>query len=135
MKYIKYFFILLAVIGIGYFIFGELFLPADTPDYGYVCEEFNDGWQVVKEDGTREEIQIPGHYIGKITLERQLPENPDSLAITAQQFITWYIALRRMLEKPFVPSWKITPTFYILSILGTEWEYGNICFHFTARKW
>lgn len=78
MKYIKYFFILLAIVAMGYFICGELFLPSDAPDARYICQELNDGWQVVNEDGTREEIEIPGSYQGKVIIERKLPETLDT---------------------------------------------------------
>lgn len=78
MKYINYFFILLAVVSMGYFILGEVFLPSDAPDSGYICQELNDNWQVVNADGTKENIEIPGNYQGPVTIERQLPEKLDT---------------------------------------------------------
>lgn len=77
MKYIKYFFFLLAIVAMGYFICGELFLPEDSPSAGYICRELNDGWQVVNEDGTRDDIRIPGSYQGRVIIERLLPKDFD----------------------------------------------------------
>ncbi|MGN0437319.1 MAG: response regulator, partial [Lachnospiraceae bacterium] len=77
MKYIRYYFILLAVMAMGYFILGELFLPKDSPNTGYLCQELNDEWQVVHEDGTKSDIEIPGSFQGAVVIERKLPENMD----------------------------------------------------------
>ena len=77
MKYFKYFFILLTIVTMGYFIYGELILPGDAPDRGYICQELNDGWKVVNEDGTRDDIEIPGNYQGRVVIERQLPQTLD----------------------------------------------------------
>lgn len=77
LKYIKYFFILLAVISIGYFVLGEVFLPNDTPNKGYVCQELNTGWKVVNEDGTRTDIELPCNYQGSVVIERYLPAELD----------------------------------------------------------
>ena len=62
MKYIKHFFIFLVIIALGYFIYGELIVQGDTPEVKSLCQEFNDGWMVVK---------------GALIMENKLPDTLD----------------------------------------------------------
>lgn len=79
MKYIKYTFIILVLIGFVYFISGQLLLPSETPNGNYNCQEFTADWTWVKPDGTRISITIPGTYdVARnevMTIETTIPED------------------------------------------------------------
>lgn len=69
----------LMVLFVGtYFVLGELCLPADTFSSDYVCEIYQGQWEVVREDGTREAITLPGKCQAQnneiVTLETILPD-------------------------------------------------------------
>lgn len=69
----------LMLLAVGtYFVLGEMFLPVDSPGRNYTCETYEGEWLLIREDGTREEITIPGKYpAGKnerITIESVLPD-------------------------------------------------------------
>ena len=67
------------VLILAYFVLGELFLEHDISEGEYRCEEFSGEWNLVKEDGTKSPIDIPGKYEvernEKITVETILPTN------------------------------------------------------------
>ncbi len=79
MKYIKYTFIILVLIGFVYFVAGQLLLPRETPNGNYNCQEFIADWTWIKPDGTRIAITIPGTYDAArneiMTVETTIPED------------------------------------------------------------
>lgn len=60
MKYIKYIFFACTVLVFGYFILGQLLLPADTPGLSPYMEAFDEGWTYRLEDGTTGSMSVPG---------------------------------------------------------------------------
>ena len=56
----KIIFVLLAVGTCLYLICGEIFLPAENQTKSFGCKDFSEGWEWVKEDGTRTKAQLPG---------------------------------------------------------------------------
>lgn len=79
MKYIKYTFITMMFIGFLYFVFGQLILPAESPNGSYNCEEFQADWIWIKPDGTRVPIEIPKQCdVARnepVVIETSLPDN------------------------------------------------------------
>lgn len=75
---LKGIFILMFLFVSAYFILGEMFLPADSPSRDYPCEVYTGDWVLIREDGTRENITIPGKYPDEknkvVTIETILPE-------------------------------------------------------------
>ena len=68
------------VIGVGaYFVLGELCLPVDTLNKDYVCEVYQGEWEVVRQDGTRQPIDLPGKCQAQnnevVTIETILPDS------------------------------------------------------------
>ena len=62
-----------------YWILGEIFLPAENRTEESAFYPFSDGWIWVKDDGTREAIEIPGKCEAErnelIVVENILPDN------------------------------------------------------------
>ncbi len=79
MYFIKLMFGVFVVLVFSYFIFGQIFLPADSPSSGdYEYAEYKGEWTQVKEDGSvGESITFPGKVAAqrgeKIILETTLP--------------------------------------------------------------
>ena len=75
---LKWIFTLMLLAVGGYFILGELCLPADAPSRDYTCETYEGEWELVREDGTREAVTIPGKYPSErnevVTIETVLPD-------------------------------------------------------------
>ncbi len=60
----------------GYIIAGEIFMPANTPMNGNVCDTLlGNNWEKIGPDGTKEVFTVPGRTDSDITLETQLPEH------------------------------------------------------------
>lgn len=61
-----------------YLILGQIFMPAENREEKSENTTFSDGWVWIKEDGTREEIQIPGKCDASrnelIVVENTLPD-------------------------------------------------------------
>lgn len=78
MQHIKFIFIILVILVLGYFVLGEIFLEADSVQGEFRCTEFKGNWMLVGEDGTRTPIGIPGKYDvprnEKMTVETTLPD-------------------------------------------------------------
>ncbi len=78
MKYIKAVFAIFSLIIMGYFIIGEIALPADSPDLGYLCYELDTDWARVNEDGSKTAIDFPGRLDAEpnelIVIETRLPD-------------------------------------------------------------
>ncbi len=78
MKIIKNALTVMTVLVIAYIILGELFMPANTPVNGDLCDILpGDNWYIVNEDGTRESFAVPGRADSNVILETVLPENLD----------------------------------------------------------
>lgn len=56
----KIIFVLLAVGVCLYLICGEIFLPAENQTKSFGRKDFSEGWEWIKEDGTRTPAQLPG---------------------------------------------------------------------------
>lgn len=78
MKYIKGVFIILTCLVFGYFIAGQLLLPADVLDDRNVCYVLDTDWYQVGEDGTRQQIEVPGKCEEEVVLETSLPDTLDA---------------------------------------------------------
>ena len=77
MKYMKAAFIILTFLVFGYFIAGQLLLPADVMDDKNVCYVLDTDWYWVEEDGTRRQIELPGQCEEEVVLETSLPDPLD----------------------------------------------------------
>lgn len=77
-KIINVIFGILLVVVAAYFILGELFLPSDELDEGYVCTEYSGEWERVTVAGTREPVSMPGKCKADrkevVVVETKLPE-------------------------------------------------------------
>lgn len=77
-KIINVIFGILLVVVAAYFILGELFLPSDELDEGYVCTEYSGEWERVTAAGTREPVSMPGKCKADrkevVVVETKLPE-------------------------------------------------------------
>ncbi len=77
MNCIRLFFMSMLFVVLAYFILGEIFLPRDSQKSNFECKEFDLEWTWIKEDGTREKIEIPGDCDTKrneiITVEATIP--------------------------------------------------------------
>ena len=80
-KIVKFIFMLCVIGVLLYWILGEIFMPAENRVEDSAFYPFSDGWVWIKDDGTREEIQIPGKCPAErnelIVVENTLPENVD----------------------------------------------------------
>ena len=80
-KIVKFIFMLCVTAVLSYWILGEIFMPAENRVEESAFYPFSDGWVWIKDDGTREEIQIPGKCPAErnelIVVENTLPENVD----------------------------------------------------------
>lgn len=83
MKYIKSIFYVCTVLVFGYFILGQVFLPADTPKLSPYIESFDEGWTYRLEDGTTGAMSIPGdcdeQQGGVVYFENTLPSQMNEL--------------------------------------------------------
>ncbi|MBQ9768495.1 MAG: HD domain-containing protein [Lachnospiraceae bacterium] len=59
-KIIEGMFVVLVVAMLAYLLTGQAFLPSEMEEDYHRCEEFKTTWYQVREDGTREEIVVPG---------------------------------------------------------------------------
>lgn len=90
--------ILIIIVG-AYFIFGEILLPSDKLDQEAACAKYTGEWVRVMEDGTKEQISMPGKCVAarneKIIVETVLPdqiENDYYLCFrSAKQDMKFYI--------------------------------------------
>ena len=78
MTFIKIMFGLFIILVFAYFIYGQIFLPADSPSNGvYEYEEYTGEWKWIKADGTTETLTFPGRVDAerkeKVILETTLP--------------------------------------------------------------
>lgn len=75
------FFVAALAIGMGYFLFGTIFLPADNLDDTQTCEVFQAEWALVREDGTRTSVTLPVNAEVRqnevVAIETTLPEKID----------------------------------------------------------
>lgn len=53
------------LVGIVAFFVAQALLPKEKDEAGYFCEEFNQQWNQVHEDGTREPVEVPGRLQGE----------------------------------------------------------------------
>ena len=98
MKNIKRTFGCMVVCVFIYFLLGEILLPKEQLD-DFSCKEFVAEWQHIKEDGTREPIQIPGSckaergeaVVIETTLPKQLEGNTYLCFRAAKQDLKIYI--------------------------------------------
>ena len=75
---IRWIFKLMIISVFLYFVLGENFLPIEFPNERQSkCDTYNEGWYRVKEDGSREPIEIPGSCEAKrkekVYIENTLP--------------------------------------------------------------
>ena len=69
---------IILIIVFGYIVCGEIFMPANTPVNGNICDILpGDKWVEVKDDGTRVPFTVPGKTDSDIVLETTLPEKFD----------------------------------------------------------
>lgn len=65
------------------FVVGEIFLPVENPTESGECVLYEADWKRVRQDGTRESIELPGQYAAErgeaVRLETVLPENQDDM--------------------------------------------------------
>lgn len=75
MRRIRWALSIIGIIVFGYIILGQIFMPANVPSMGAICEELpGDKWVKINEDGTREPYTLPGKADGDIVIETTLPE-------------------------------------------------------------
>ncbi len=75
MKKIQTILAIILILVFGYIIAGEIFMPANTPVNGNICDTLpGDQWVKIDPDGTREAFSVPGRTDSDITLETTLPE-------------------------------------------------------------
>ena len=78
MKYIKIALTIIVILVFGYIILGEIYMPANTPRNGDICEVLpGDNWYEVMPDGSRRPFSVPGRTDGDIILETTLPAELD----------------------------------------------------------
>ena len=84
MKYIKYIFLAMVFTGFLYFLAGQLYLPSESPDGAYYCEEFDADWTWIQSDGTRVPVEVPGKCdVARnepVTIETTLPQNLEHIS-------------------------------------------------------
>ncbi|MCR5503575.1 MAG: response regulator [Lachnospiraceae bacterium] len=76
MKKIQTILAIILITVFGYIFAGEIFMPANTPVNGDICDTLpGDKWEKVCPDGTKEPFTVPGSTDSDIVLETTLPEH------------------------------------------------------------
>lgn len=60
---LKQIFLVIVFVILGYFLFGQIFLAYEQEIGHGFYQTFSEGWSLVNEDGTKEEVEIPGKTI------------------------------------------------------------------------
>lgn len=120
MKYVKGIFIVLTCIFFGYFVIGEVALPADTSSRRGICKDYNETIYAIDKDGNREQVDQISRVDGLSGIETVLPEDMDPKTTTlcfGGKDIRAYIDDELVFETvPQHNSWfsKVTPEHYVM---------------------